>query len=141
MAYAQWVEIKIIASRGLTVSVKNAVLAYGKFHQPGGTEVNKDVEISADVINTLTITGGTPKVIASCGRSDSPSGTEGSFDLYDGDIYIGHYYWDCPWGQKTNTSTWTASNNEQYVTEVSGANLYAGALGNITIKIGKFLDF
>ncbi|OYY23501.1 MAG: hypothetical protein B7Y65_03535 [Azorhizobium sp. 35-67-15] len=41
------------------------------------------------------------------GRENASSGTEGSFDLYDGEMNIGNYYWDCPWGRKTNTSTWT----------------------------------
>jgi Aegerolysin len=134
MAYAQWVSITII-SRGARIGIKNATLAYGKFHQSG----NKDAEISIDEINKIQINTGESSVINSCGREDSPSGTEGRFDIFDLDknVKIGEYYWDCPWGSKTNTSIWTPSLSEDYVTQVTGGNLDSGALGNVTIKCVK----
>jgi hypothetical protein len=132
MAYAQWVSITI-TSRGTTLSLKNADLAYGKFHQTG----NKDEEISPDDINEITINSGKSAVINSCGRENSPSGTEGRFDIFDGEVKVGEYYWDCPWGSKTNNSTWTPDDLDNYVTQVTGGSLDSGALGNITIKCVK----
>lgn len=135
MAYAQWVSIKIIA-HGTTLRIKNAKLRWGKFHQTG----NKEVEISPDDINKITIEPKRETFINSCGRSDSGSGTEGDFDIFDGDTKVGHYHWDCPWTQKKNTSTWTPDSSEGYLTQVAGANLDSGALGNITIECVKKRD-
>jgi hypothetical protein len=132
MAEAQWVSITII-SRGTTLSIQNASLEYGKFYKNG----NKDEEISSDEINQITINSGQSAVINSCGRSDSPSGTEGRFDIFDGEVKVGEYYWDCPWGSKTNTSTWTPYDLDNYVAQVTGGSLDSGALGNITIKCVK----
>jgi len=135
MAYAQWVSIKIIA-HGTTLRIKNVKLNWGKFHQTG----NKEVEISPDDINKITIEPKRETVINSCGRSDAGSGTEGNFDIFDGDIKVGNYYWECPWGSKKNTSRWTPDSSEGYVTQVTGGSLDSGALGNITIKCVKERD-
>ena len=132
MAYAQWVVITIGAT-GTTLSIKNAQHAWGKFFN----NPNKDAEISPDDINKITITSGNVGVIASCGREHDASGTEGSFDIYDGETHVGNYYWDCPWVLKSNQSTWTPSLSENYVTQVTGANLDSGALGNVTIRCVK----
>lgn len=132
MAYAQWVSITI-KSKGTTLSVKNAEHPWGKFYQCP----NKDKEVSEGDINQITITSGSSAEICACGRSDSASGTEGRFDLYDGDTKVGTYYWDCPWGSKVNTSIWTPSADDNYVTQVTGGNLDSGALGNVTIKCVK----
>ncbi len=135
MAYAQWVTITI-SPRSIQVGVRNATHAYGKFHQTG----NKDAEISTDEINKIIINAGNNAVINACGREDSPSGTEGTFDIVDlaNNEKIGTYYWDCPWGSKTNTSIWTPSGNQDYITQVTGGNLDSGALGNISIRCAKF---
>ncbi|MBF4285183.1 aegerolysin family protein, partial [Vibrio anguillarum] len=46
--------------------------------------------------------------------------------------------WDCPWGSKTNTSTWTPSGPQpplnKYITSQTGANLDSGALGTVIIQ-------
>uniref|UniRef100_UPI00188CE034 aegerolysin family protein n=1 Tax=Vibrio anguillarum TaxID=55601 RepID=UPI00188CE034 len=81
---------------------------------------------------------GTSLSINACGRSDASSGTEGSFELYDGPTHVGTYSWDCPWGSKTNTSTWTPSGPQpplnKYITSQTGANLDSGALGTVIIQ-------
>ena len=42
--------------------------------------------------------------INACGRSDAAVGTAGGYDIYeDGGPKVRHFYWDCPWGSKTNT--------------------------------------
>ncbi|ESK97259.1 aegerolysin family protein, partial [Moniliophthora roreri MCA 2997] len=56
--------------------------------------------------------------INSCGRLDSASGAEGSFDFVDDndhDKMSRHCYWPCPWGSKTNTRTVSGSNTKWMV--------------------------
>jgi len=128
MAYAQWVSIKIQA-RGFTAQLKNVVHKWGKFYSS-----SKDSEIDPGTIEGHEITNGNSYTISACGRSDSASGTEGSFDIYDSDTHIGTYSWDCPWGSKTNRSTWDRNFAcDNYVVEITGANLDSGALGNVDI--------
>jgi hypothetical protein len=132
MAYAQWIEVKIRAT-SFTISVKNANLPWGKFYRLG----NKDQEISTDDINKITITSGNSATICSCGRADASAGTEGSFDLYDGDTKVGTYRWDCPWGSKTNSFGWDTVDDDKYTTEATGGNTDSGSIGNVTIKCVK----
>ncbi|KAF4415276.1 Aegerolysin family protein [Fusarium austroafricanum] len=136
MAYAQWVYIllKIQGSVGSTpVTLWNVHLDTGKFYQYD----NKDEEVSRDTVQNISISSGNSVGIASCGRSDSPSGTEGSFELWVGNTKICKIYWDCPWGSKRNTFT-VSEVNDEYLVEASGANIDSGALGNVTVKIGKW---
>lgn len=130
MAYAQWVSIKVSAKL-CDLTIKNVVQEWGKFYKG-----EKDNEVDPKNINNTMIKNENSYVISACGRENSPSGTEGSFDLYDGETHIGSYLWDCPWGSKTNTSTWN-SDNSNYVTQVTGANLDSGALGNVNITVVK----
>jgi len=37
-----------------------------------------------------------------CGRQNSPSGTEGSFEILLDNERIAEIYWDCPWGAGSN---------------------------------------
>ncbi|MFG1424659.1 aegerolysin family protein [Roseixanthobacter glucoisosaccharinicivorans] len=128
MAYAQWAEFTIKAVN-CSVMLKNVVHQWGKFYIG-----SKDNEISPDKLEGKVIKPGDSYTFGACGRENASSGTEGSFDLYDGDKNIGNYYWDCPWGSKTNTSTWTPG-SDAYIGQQTGANLNSGALGNITIKV------
>ncbi|WP_350940942.1 aegerolysin family protein [Vibrio metschnikovii] len=52
--------------------------------------------------------------------------------MYRDDTHVGNYYWDCPWGSKKNTSTWT-NDNSNFITQVTGGNLDSGAIGNVSI--------
>lgn len=131
-AYAQWASFTL-QPMGFTLSVKNAKLQWGKFYANG----NKDQEISAADVDKITVNSGDSATIYTCGRSDAASGTQGSFDLYNGEVKIGTYSWDCPWGSKTNTSTWTPDSTS-YITQQTGGSLDGGALGSITIKVAKF---
>lgn len=131
MAYAQWVTITL-QPLNFALSLANVQLKWGKFHEYG----NKDKEISINQIKNIIVRPGERAIISSCGREHDPSGTEGSFDImnYDLKVKVGNYYWDCPWGSKKNTSTWSPNLQVNYLTEVAGANLDSGALGNVTIK-------
>lgn len=132
MAYAQWISVEI-KSIGTTLSIKNAQHPWGKFYQCG----DKDKEISVDDINKITITSGNVVSICACGRENASSGTEGSFDIYDGNVEVGTFYWECPWGSKRNHVTWTPSGSDDHIAQVAGGNLDSGAIGNVSIKCVK----
>jgi len=131
MAYAQWATFTL-SPKNYTLTIKNVVLKWGKFYKG-----SKDNEVKLEDIEGVQIKPGDSYKIETCGREDSPSGTEGSFDIYDGNTHVASYYWDCPWGSKSNTSTLTPESDD-YLSQQNGANLDSGALGNITIKSGKF---
>ncbi|KAM0421012.1 hypothetical protein ACHAPT_011255 [Fusarium lateritium] len=136
MAYAQWVYILIQVQRGMSskpVTLWNVNLNWGKFYQYD----NKDQEVSLDRVQQTTISSGSSAGIASCGRSDAASGTEGSFELWDDNTKICKVYWDCPWGKKGNTFN-VSEVNQDYLVQETGANLDSGAIGNVTLKIGSF---
>ncbi|MGH1517887.1 aegerolysin family protein [Chryseobacterium sp. JK1] len=133
MAYAQWIEVKIV-SENMTLTVKNASLSWGKFYEQG----NKDKEISTADINKITVESGKNASICSCGRSDASSGTEGSFELYNGDTKIGKFNWDCPWGKKDNSFNWNQdASKDSYFSSREGGNTNSGAIGNVTITCIK----
>nr|MBT2979859.1 aegerolysin family protein [Vibrio anguillarum] len=94
------------------LTLKKGSHSWGKFYdskQIGVAGGSKDNEYEPSAIDGHIIERGTSFSINACGRSDASSGTEGSFELYDGPTHVGTYSWDCPWGSKTNTSTWTPS--------------------------------
>jgi hypothetical protein len=130
MAYAQWVTMTIKPNYNATL--KNVAHSWGKFYDGN----NKDNEIQPSAIEGHVIKAGDSYIIGACGRSDASSGTEGSFDIYDGDVKVGTLTWDCPWGSKTNSYQWTP-NDDNYSTQVTGANLDSGALGNMVIVSKK----
>jgi len=134
-AYAQWVVIVLNNLSTETITIKNVVLSYGKFHEAG----SKDNEIDKNDVQGVKIVPRGTFSIYSCGRSDSPSGTEGSFDLVDNSTnqLIRNIYWDCPWGSSRNTFNITGVNGD-WIVEGNGANLESGALGNVTVKAVKF---
>lgn len=143
MAYAQWVTITIYALN-FDVTLKNVGHSWGKFYdsnQVGGAGGNKDNEYQPSAIEGHVIKAGNSFSINACGREDASSGTEGSIELYDGNTQVGTYSWDCPWGIKTNSSTWSPSGPQpplnNYLTSQNGANLDSGALGTVTIQTTK----
>lgn len=106
----------------------------GKFHKTG----NKDAEISASEINSIVIPPGSSSDVSSCGRSDSPSGTEGTIDLYDGSTKICTVYWNCPWGSKSNDFQIRDRNSSAgYMVSVGDWNRDSGALGTVEIEVGR----
>jgi hypothetical protein len=88
MAKAQWIAVEV-CPHNLEVKIKNARLDFGIFYANN----DKDVSISSDIINNITIAAGKFKTFASCGAPDRASGTEGQFDLYTGDTKIVTIYW------------------------------------------------
>lgn len=154
MAYAQWVIIIIHNVGSKDVKIKNLKPSWGKLHADGrisispplarwltgsGSTGDKDTEVSASKYEGTVIKPDEKLQINACGRSDAAEGTTGTFDLVDpadGDKQVRHFYWDCPWGSKTNT--WTVSgSNTKWMIEYSGQNLDSGALGTITVDTLK----
>ncbi|KAG9253585.1 aegerolysin type hemolysin [Emericellopsis atlantica] len=136
MAYAQWVYILLQTQAAMSqsnITLQNVHLNWGKFFEYD----NKDREVSVDQVQKTSIKPGNQVGIAACGRSDASSGTEGSFEIWDGETKICKVYWDCPWGSKTNTFT-VSELNDVYSVEARGANLDSGALGNVTVRISKW---
>ena len=134
MAYSQWIVVKI-ASENMTLKVQKAQLDWGKFYKKD----DKDDEISTENINKITIASGKTDYVCSCGRSGSATGTEGSFQLYDGDTKIGEFSWDCPYWSKTNSFKWTQeeATKKTYSTNMEGGNKDSGAIGNVSITCVK----
>jgi hypothetical protein len=128
MAYEQWIAIKIV-SENMTLTVRNTKLDPGKFH----TAASKDEEIKPSQINGTTIKSGKNVWIFSSGRKDSPTGTKGSIDLYHGDVRVGIFDWNCPWGSKRNSfNWWPDASKEIYYTSITGGRR-SGAIGEVTI--------
>ncbi|KAI1771103.1 aegerolysin type hemolysin [Hypoxylon cercidicola] len=136
MAYAQWVVIQIINNfRSGKINVKNARIFWGKFHD----HTNKDNEIGSDIVSKIEIPANSTTKIYSCGRSDSATGTEGQFDLYDGDHKICTIYWDCPWGSKDNNFEIRDHDvvKTEYMVSKGDWNKYSGALGDVDVEIAR----
>lgn len=66
----------------------------GKFYRYD----DKDHEVSPDEVSKQTAGTRSNIGVASCGRPDSVSGAEGSYDIYDGDTKVCYVYRSCPWG-------------------------------------------
>ncbi|RAL08230.1 aegerolysin family protein [Aspergillus homomorphus CBS 101889] len=133
MGLPQWIVVHIINSmKSDTISVKNAAHSYGKFYRNG----NKDIEISIDDINKITVAPDGSADIGACGRQDSWSGTTGSFELYDGDSKICTISWDCPWGKPTNEFG-VSEQSKDYWVQPGAWNREGGAIGTVDVEVGK----
>ena len=108
MAYSQWIYMLInnlMASGNLTMKNLNITWLAIIFYLPENTPTpplhphrgkcfewsDKDHEISTNKVTEQAAAPSEYIAIASCGRSDAASGTEGSFDLYDEDTKVCHW--------------------------------------------------
>ena len=132
MAHAQWIEIRIQAEN-MTVKVRAAGLTAGKFYQQG----NKGSEVSSADINKIDIASGKEAYISACGHNSSAAGTEGGFNLYDGETKIARFQWDCPWDKAANYFDLFEKIATGYNLSYSGGNRSDGAIGNVTITCIK----
>ncbi|PHH89228.1 hypothetical protein CDD83_6460 [Cordyceps sp. RAO-2017] len=134
MAYAQWIVVAIVnmvQNRDLTV--KNAHLYWGKFFDC----YSKDNEVSTHEVEGSSAAPFEAKYVGACGRSDSASGTEGSFDVYDDATKICRVYWSCPWGSKDNefrVEDYNQSTSAYQVT-VGPWSRNSGAIGTVVLTI------
>jgi hypothetical protein len=131
LAESQWTRVTIEAKL-CDVSVKNANRSWGKFYECPNS---KGTEVSDATINSIRIPQGEKAMICACGRANSSSGTEGTFELYDNNVKIGKYYWESPWSG-SNKATWTSA-SDKYVVQLTGGNFSSGALGDTNLKVVK----
>ncbi|WP_055324369.1 aegerolysin family protein [Pseudomonas aeruginosa] len=135
MAYAEWIAVKVVVSKSIgTVGIRNATLQWGKFYR----YTNKDDEISTEEVSSMNVQAGSPQWIASCGRENASSGTQGSFDCYDGNTKMGTFRWDDPWKSgATNTWGFTPASAD-YAGITSGGNATGTDIGEVTLTLGRF---
>ncbi|MCO5567375.1 hypothetical protein L7F22_021065 [Adiantum nelumboides] len=109
------------------MSLNNSALPWGKWYD----YPNKDAEISGP--DGTTITYGQIAIAAACGRENSPSGTEGNFDLYaDGTTRIADIYFDCPWvGSNVLRVT---SYSTLFLVNVPSISS-SGAIGDVPVRV------
>ena len=135
MAYAEWMAVHIEVSSSVgTVGIRNAALQWGKFYN----YPNKDNEISAGQVSEMNVTANNPQWIASCGRENASSGTQGSFDCYDGNKKMGTFVWDDPWASgATNTFAFHPASDAYSGTIIGGANS-GPEIGELRLRLSRF---
>ncbi|KAH7905783.1 aegerolysin type hemolysin, partial [Hygrophoropsis aurantiaca] len=65
----------------------------------------------------------------------SPTGTEGTIDLYDDTTKVCTLYWKCPWASSNNFEIKDVNRNGEYTVSNGPWNPGSGALGNIRIEV------
>ncbi|WP_251861448.1 aegerolysin family protein [Clostridium sp. Marseille-Q2269] len=131
-AYKQWVKFHIKAVNE-ELTIQNATLSWGKFYNPD----NQNHEISAEDVNKTKISKNEIAIIESSGRKDSPSGTEGRFDICDKNKNkLFTIYWDCPWSG-SNKFSYTKF-NDNFMIEIYPGNINSGgAIGNVNLNVAR----
>ncbi|KAI1099800.1 aegerolysin type hemolysin [Jackrogersella minutella] len=96
---------------------------------------NKDEEVSTADIEGKPIKSESKAEIACCGRENSPSGCEASFELFDDhNVSVCRIYFSCTYGNQKNIFS-IPYINKGYVVQFEGASLDPGAIGDVTIKV------
>lgn len=134
MAYAQWIEIRIVAEN-CSLQIKDASLEWGKFYKKDGEKSDQDTELKPDEIDKIQISSGRSAYVCSCGRESASSGTEGSFNIYDGEQKVTHVKWDCPWSGQNSRSH--ESDSEAYGITMTGGTSKSGSIGEVTVIVFK----
>ena len=132
-AYGQWVQVTIENKTDRTLKISDIEILWGKLYD----YPNKDVELPKSSVLYKTIESNGSFSFASCGRSDSASGTEGFIWLQDDESgqNIMKVYWSCPWGLSGNKFEETNYPKGWFPSHTPFSS--DGALGNITLTIFK----
>nr|AOW41304.1 hemolysin [Sparassis latifolia] len=133
MGYSQWVSITLQNSSGQDIQTANVNLPWGKFY----ADDNKGRDIPASSVVDQVVPAGDSFTVYSCGREDSPTGTEGSFDVVDASsgAVIRTISWHCPYvGDNTFK---LLDSNDAWAVDTSGFSQH-GALGQITVAFSQF---
>lgn len=97
---------------------------------------DKDKDLSSGDVNKIVIPVAEARRISACGKSDSTSGTQGSFDLYDGETKIAHFSWSCPWGSPSN-SLEASDHSKNYWVQLGAWNPIGGAIGSVEVEVQR----
>lgn len=128
MGYSQWIQIILENKTSETLQSSGTYLHWGKFYDFS----DKDKELSISNVNDKMIGPNKTFKFASCGRENSPSGTEGQVDIMNGNERIFQLYWDCPYtGDNKLYAKYVADKWYPFVPQISTS----GATGTVTIKI------
>lgn len=92
-------------------------------------------EIQADEFDSTEIAPNETLTLSSCGRSNSPTGTEGAIQLAEEQTTVCTLYWDCPWGSESNNFDVRDRNNRYVVSPSEWSR--NGPLGTAEVDIYK----
>ncbi|KAJ5643562.1 Aegerolysin family protein [Penicillium longicatenatum] len=134
MVYSQWVVVEVYNKfRHSDITIKEATIDYGKYHENG----NKDNNLEPEDINGIVIKPGKVGYVSACGKAEIHYGTDGTFALFDGSTKICKLFFDVPYHKSTNDFQ-VKDRNDDYAVSVSEWNREGGALGNVRVNVGKF---
>lgn len=116
---------------GSPIQVTNFKLPWGKLCQ--GDDQDKEIR---PPFKDVSISPKTEHQFFCSGRESAAAGTEGSFDIHDGDALVGSYYFDCPY-TGSNKQQWTQG-QAGYVVQIKPLVPNAsGAMGLVTLSVYK----
>ncbi|CDW88660.1 phospholipase c [Stylonychia lemnae] len=133
-SYGQYIKANVV--NGISespIQVTNFKLPWGKLCQRD----DQDKEIHSPY-SDVQISPKAQRQFFCGGRKSIPFGTEGSFDIQEGDNLVGTFYFDCPFSIfGTNKQQWTQHQNN-YVVQINPQSPKSrGALGLVTISPPK----
>lgn len=122
------------SSSGISVWITGIDLDYGKLYDGN----NMDNEVSKGSIIGTEIKAGKSYIVYSCGRSGSPSGTEGTVTVSDAQSdgnRLVDVYWDCPYSGKNKLSKQLI--DQDWFVDMTSVQL-DGAIGTVEVRMANF---
>ena len=136
--YGQWIGLKLVnrnpRSSGISVWITAIDLEYGKLYDGN----NMDNEVSNGSVIGTEIKPEKSYTVWSCGRSGSPSGTEGTVTISDSQSdgnRLVSVYWDCPYSGKNKMSKQII--DESWFVDMTTPQL-DGAIGGVDVRMASF---
>lgn len=128
------IHITIPNSSVPNATIKNVYKDYGKYYN----YPDKSQEIQPSDIEGIRIPVGSTVVVAACGRANSPSGTDGSFDVYDGITLAASIKFNAP---DSGSNEFSLNCMDPYVGNYKPTPIPQGkgnTLGDVYVKLIKF---
>lgn len=130
MERGQYIRVTLINNSTTNLVLQNGNLSWGQWYDGN----DKDNEVSFPNGKVLQSKEG-QTTVSSCGRSNSPSGTTGSFGVFNEEgTEVCEVTWDCPWGSKTN-EYYVKTLSNHYIVSTDTSNLDGRAIGDRTVTI------
>ncbi|PHH91336.1 hypothetical protein CDD83_851 [Cordyceps sp. RAO-2017] len=133
-ANAQWVAVTIInGTNERDLKVQHASVSYGYFWKGD----DKSTEMPVSEVDEIVVAPRNEETVQACGRANLAEGTEGQFDVFDGDTKICNVYWNCPWARKSNDFNVHVADavKTTYTVSVGRWSKDAGAIGDVRVEI------